>query len=86
MKFEETFSGNSVTTAPGGRGCTLSALNPEGSFSPIIEMADHSLLTHEEYNFSGKLNAHITKVVKEKFNKVAALGKKRSVIPLIHPL
>ena len=69
-----------------GEGAPFTGLNPEGSFSPIIEIADHSLLTHEENNFSGKLIAHITKVVKEKFNKVAALGKKRSIIPLIHPL
>jgi hypothetical protein len=58
-----------------GEGESYTGLKPAGSTTAIIVMADKALSENDVDELSTKLNAHIEQVVKEKYEKVAALSK-----------
>ena len=58
-----------------GEGAPYTGLKPAGSTTAIIQMADEALAEKDIKALSTKLNAHIAQVVKEKYEKAAALSK-----------
>lgn len=56
-------------------GAPYTGLKPAGTTKPIIQMTDKTLNENNIDDFLQKLNNHIDKVVREKFDKVAALNK-----------
>lgn len=56
-------------------GAPFTGLKPAGTTKPIIQMTDKALNENNINDFLQKLNNHIGKVVREKFDKVAALNK-----------
>lgn len=56
-----------------GEGEPYTGLKPAGSTSKIITMTDTALREKDIDGFLSKLNGHIEKVVREKYQKVAAL-------------
>ncbi|HET8839431.1 MAG TPA: DUF6448 family protein [Flavobacteriaceae bacterium] len=56
-----------------GEGEPYSGLKPAGSTSKIITMTDTALREKDIDSFLSKLNDHIERVVREKYQKVAAL-------------
>lgn len=58
-----------------GEGAPYTGLKPAGSTTIIVQMADKALAETDINTLSTKLNAHIEQVVKEKYEKVAALSK-----------
>ncbi len=50
-------------------------LKPAGHIKPIIQMSDKAIETGNIDEFTGKLNNHILKVIKEKYAKVEKLNK-----------
>lgn len=56
-------------------GAPYTGLKPAGTSKPIIRMTDKALNENNIDDFLQKLNNHIDKVVREKFDKVAALNK-----------
>lgn len=58
-----------------GEGAAYTGLKAAGSTTAIIQMADEALAEKDINALSTKLNAHIAQVVKEKYEKAAALSK-----------
>jgi hypothetical protein len=56
-------------------GAPYTGLKPAGTTKPIIQMTDKALNENNVDDFLQKLNNHIDKVVREKFNKVSELNK-----------
>tara|TARA_A100001391_G_C5053934_1_gene274202 strand:- start:297 stop:914 length:618 start_codon:yes stop_codon:yes gene_type:complete len=57
-----------------GEGAPYTGLKPAGSTSEIITMTDTALHEKDIDGFLSKLNSHIERVVREKYQKVAALN------------
>lgn len=64
-----------------GEGAPFTGLKPAGSTSQIIVLADHALEKEDIDGLATKLNAHIEKVVREKYRKVAELNKVKDTSP-----
>lgn len=62
-------------------GAPYTGLKPAGTTKPIIKMSDQAIESGNIDDFLGKLNNHIGKVLKEKYEKVAALGKVKNDSP-----
>ena len=58
-----------------GEGAPFTGLKPAGSTKPIIEMTDAALKNEAIDPLLSALSGHISKVVKEKYEKVARLKK-----------
>lgn len=58
-----------------GEGERFTGLKPAGSTTKIIQMADNSLNKNDINNLTSRLNAHIEKVIKEKYEKAVELSK-----------
>ena len=58
-----------------GEGAPYTGLKPAGSTTAIVQMADSALVAKDINSLTTKLNAHIAQVVKDKYEKVAALSK-----------
>lgn len=56
-------------------GAPYTGLKPAGTTKPIIQMTDKALKEGNVDDFLVKLNSHIDKVVREKYQKVAELDK-----------
>lgn len=56
-------------------GAPYTGLKPAGTTKQIIQMTDKALIENNVDDFLLKLNNHIDKVVREKFNKVSELNK-----------
>jgi len=56
-------------------GAPYTGLKPAGTTKQIIQMTDKALIENNVDDFLLKLNKHIDKVVREKFNKVSELNK-----------
>ncbi|GET24423.1 hypothetical protein NT017_07520 [Prolixibacter sp. NT017] len=56
-------------------GAPYTGLKPAGTTKPIIQMTDKALAESNVDDFLVKLNSHIDKVVREKYEKVAELNK-----------
>ena len=56
-------------------GAPYTGLKPAGTTKQIIRMTDKALEENNPEDFLAKLNSHIEKVVREKYNKVAELDK-----------
>lgn len=56
-------------------GATYTGLKPAGTTRQIIQMTDKTLSDGNVEDFLLKLNSHINKVVREKYQKVAELNK-----------
>ena len=59
-------------------GAPYTGLKPVGSTKPIIYLSDKAIKDNDVDELLGKLNNHIASVVKEKYNKVAALNKTKN--------
>lgn len=55
-------------------GVGYTGLKPAGSVSPIIAMADESIVSHSIEDLASKFTAHIEQVVREKYDRVVALS------------
>lgn len=64
-----------------GEGAPYNGLKPAGSTKPIIGMTDAALEDEEIEPLISALNGHISKVVKEKYSKVAQLKKYKDTSP-----
>ena len=58
-----------------GEGASYTGLKPAGTTSLIITMTDASLEQEDFESFMNKFAAHLERVVREKYQKVAALSK-----------
>lgn len=56
-------------------GAPYTGLKPTGNIKPIIQLTDKSIETNDIKDLTSKLNNHILKVIKEKYDKVAELNK-----------
>src|SRR5690606_11027861 len=56
-------------------GAPYTGLKPAGSTKQIIQMTDEAIKVGNVDEFLSKLNKHIEKVVREKYEKVAKLNK-----------
>lgn len=54
-------------------GAPFTGLKPAGTTKPIIQLSDQALETNDIDNLLGKLHSHIGNVLREKYEKVAAL-------------
>lgn len=62
-------------------GAPYTGLKPAGTTKPIIKMSDQAIESGDIDDLLGKLNNHIGKVLKEKYEKVAALDKVKNDSP-----
>ena len=62
-------------------GAPYTGLKPAGTTKPIILMSDKAIESRNIDDLLGKLNNHIGKVLKEKYEKVAALEKVKNDSP-----
>lgn len=62
-------------------GAPYTGLKPAGTTKPIILMSDQAIESRNIDDLLGKLNNHIGKVLKEKYEKVAALEKIKNDSP-----
>lgn len=58
-----------------GEGAPFTGLKAAGTTAPIVKMADGALNDQNIDDLLGKLNAHINKVIQEKYKNVIELGK-----------
>ncbi len=56
-------------------GAPYTGLKPAGTTKPIVQMSDQAIATGSADDMINKLNAHIDKVIREKYQKVAELSK-----------
>ena len=59
-------------------GFPYTGLKPAGTTKPIIYLSDQAIKNNDVDGLLSKLNNHIASVVKEKYNKVAALNKTKN--------
>jgi len=62
-------------------GAPYTGLKPAGTTKKIIQLSDQTLENKDIDEFLGKLNNHIGKVIREKYEKVAALDKVKNDSP-----
>lgn len=62
-------------------GAPYTGLKPAGTTKPIILMSDQAIESRNIDDLLGKLNNHIGKVLREKYEKVAALDKVKNDSP-----
>ena len=62
-------------------GAPYTGLKPAGTTKPIILMSDQAIESRNIDDLLGKLNNHIGKVLREKYEKVAALDKVKNESP-----
>ncbi|WP_430972934.1 DUF6448 family protein [Sunxiuqinia rutila] len=62
-------------------GAPYTGLKPAGTTKPIIQLSDQAIVSKDIEDLLGKLNNHIGKVIKEKYEKVAALEKVKNDSP-----
>jgi hypothetical protein len=60
-------------------GAPYSGLKPAGSTKMIVQLSDKALASDSADDLVSKLNAHIEKVIREKYAKVARLDKTKDV-------
>src|SRR5699024_73461 len=58
-----------------GEGEPYTGLKPAGSVEPIIALADKTLVEKDINDLASKVNAHVEKVIREKYAKAAELSK-----------
>lgn len=62
-------------------GAPYTGLKPAGTTKKIIQLSDRALDSKDIDEFLGKLNIHIEKVIREKYEKVAVLDKVKNDSP-----
>lgn len=62
-------------------GAPYTGLKPAGTTKPIIQLSDQALESKNIDDLLGKLNNHIGKAIREKYEKVAALDKVKNNSP-----
>lgn len=62
-------------------GAPFTGLKPAGTTKKIVQLSDQALESKNVDDFLVKLNTHIGKVIKEKYEKVVALGKVKNDSP-----
>ena len=62
-------------------GAPYTGLKPAGTTKPIILMSDQAIESRNIDDLLGKLNNHVGKVLREKYEKVAALDKVKNDSP-----
>lgn len=62
-------------------GAPFTGLKPAGTTKKIVQLSDHALESNNIEDFLVKLNTHTGKVIKEKYEKVAALEKVKNDSP-----
>lgn len=62
-------------------GAPFTGLKPAGTTKKIVQLSDHALESKNIDDFLVKLNNHLGKVIKEKYEKVAALDKVKNDSP-----
>lgn len=62
-------------------GAPFTGLKPAGTTKKIVQLSDQALDSKDVDTFLVKLNAHIGKVIKEKYEKVVALDKVKNDSP-----
>lgn len=62
-------------------GAPFTGLKPAGTTKKIIQLSDQALASKDIDALLGKLNNHIGKVIREKYEKVAALDKVKNESP-----
>ncbi|WP_291856389.1 DUF6448 family protein [Marinilabilia sp.] len=62
-------------------GAPFTGLKPAGTTKKIIQLSDQALESEDIDEFLGKLNNHIGKVIREKYEKTAALEKVKNDSP-----
>ena len=60
-----------------GEGAPYTGLKPAGSASPIIVMADQAIASGEVNTLTNKLDAHLNKVLTDKYNEVMEKSLKK---------
>ncbi len=60
-------------------GAPYTGLKPAGSTKMIVQLSDNALVSGSADDLVNKLNAHIEKVIREKYAKVAGLDKTKDV-------
>ena len=60
-----------------GEGAPYTGLKPAGSASPIIVMADQAIASNEVNTLTTKLDAHLNKVLADKYNEVMEKSLKK---------
>ena len=56
-------------------GASFTGLKPAGSTQKIVQLSDDALIIKDIDDLLGKLNNHIGSVIREKYEKVAALER-----------
>ena len=62
-------------------GAPYTGLKPAGTTKKIVQLSDQAIVNKDIEALLGKLNSHIGKVIKEKYEKVAALDKVKNDSP-----
>ncbi|PKP51263.1 MAG: hypothetical protein CVT92_13210 [Bacteroidetes bacterium HGW-Bacteroidetes-1] len=62
-------------------GAPYTGLKPAGTTKKIVQLSDQAIASKDIEDLLGKLNNHIGKVIKEKYEKVAALEKVKNDSP-----
>ncbi|MEN6455250.1 MAG: DUF6448 family protein [Prolixibacteraceae bacterium] len=62
-------------------GAPYTGLKPAGSTKKIVQLSDQAIENNDIDELLGKLNAHIGKVIKEKYEKLAVLEKVKNDSP-----
>lgn len=62
-------------------GAPYTGLKPAGTTKKIIQLSDKAIVNKDIENLLGKLNNHIGKVIREKYEKVVALEKVKNDSP-----
>lgn len=62
-------------------GAPYTGLKPAGTTKKIVQLSDQAIVSKDIEDLLGKLNNHIGKVIKEKYEKVAALDKVKNDSP-----
>lgn len=62
-------------------GAPYTGLKPAGTTKKIVQLSDQAIVSKDIEDLLGKLNNHIGKVIKEKYEKVAALDKAKNDSP-----
>ena len=62
-------------------GAPFTGLKPAGTTKKIVQLSDQAFESKNVDDFLVKLNTHIGKVIKEKYEKVVALGKVKNDSP-----
>lgn len=73
--LENSFLETLVRLHREGEGASYTGIKPAGSMTPLVEMADNSLVEKNIDHVVTSVNNHLTHVLKEKYEKVVELSK-----------